>query len=412
MSPEAKMLSLNQAPLPSHPAAVEPAATSTLPPTPTGHRMSLFQGTVILGTAFEVTQRYTDLVPIGTGVSGLVCSANDLITKNVVAIKKLSDPFRTAAITKLLFREIRLLRHLKHENVVNLTDIFVSPSEDIYLVTEHMRTDLSVLLSQGPIEEKFAQFFLYQIMRGLKYIHSAGVVHRDLKPSNLLINENCDLKICDFGLARVQELRMTGYISTRYYRAPEVMLSWQHYNEKVDIWSAGCIFAEMLLGKPLFPGNDHVHQFKLITETLGKPPSEVLRKIKNRNTLGFINSLPDHKPKQIGDLFPGFDPNAIKLLNRIFVFDPQTRPTAEAILESAFLAPYHDPTDEPTAEAKLDWSFLKEEHSLDTWKLKMYAEVLGHHERAESSQGTEIFSESDLFEPTSHMSQFDMMDTL
>ncbi|PKY02340.1 mitogen-activated protein kinase HOG1 [Aspergillus campestris IBT 28561] len=353
--------------------------------------MSLFQGTVILGTAFEVTQRYTDLVPIGTGVSGLVCSANDLITKNVVAVKKLSDPFRTAAITQLLFREIRLLRHLKHENVVNLTDIFVSPSEDIYLVTEHMRTDLS---------------------RGLKYIHSAGVVHRDLKPSNLLINENCDLKICDFGLARVQELRMTGYISTRYYRAPEVMLSWQHYNEKVDIWSAGCIFAEMLLGKPLFPGNDHVHQFKLITETLGKPPSDVLGKIKNLNTLGFINSLPDYKPKAIADLFPGCDPNAIKLLNRIFVFDPQSRPTAKDILESPFLAPYHDPTDEPTAVEKLDWSFLKEEHSLDTWKLKMYGEVLGYHERVTPPQGTAKLQESDLFEPPNHMAHFDMMDTL
>ena len=89
-----------------------------------------------------------------------------------------------------------------------------------------------------------------------KYVHSANVIHRDLKPSNILVNENCDLKICDFGLARITDIEMTGYVSTRYYRAPEIMLTWQHYDKAVDIWSVGCIFAEMLIGQPLFPGKD------------------------------------------------------------------------------------------------------------------------------------------------------------
>ena len=122
---------------------------------------------------------------------------------------------------------------------------------------------------------------MYQ--RGLKYVHSAGVVHRDLKPSNILINENCDLKICDFGLARIQDPQMTGYVSTRYYRAPEIMLTWQKYDVEVDIWSAGCIFAEMLEGKPLFPGKDHVNQFSIITELLGTPPDEVIQTIGSEN---------------------------------------------------------------------------------------------------------------------------------
>src|ERR1700712_4713056 len=112
---------------------------------------------------------------------------------------------------------------------------------------------------------------LMRIQRGLKYVHSAGVVHRDLQPGNILINENCDLKICDFGLARVKEPCMTGYVSNRSYRAPEVILTWQDYNEKIDIWSAGCIFAEMLQGKPLFGGRDHVEQFCAITALLGTP---------------------------------------------------------------------------------------------------------------------------------------------
>lgn len=114
-------------------------------------------------------------------------------------------------------------------------------------------------------------------------MHSAGVVHRDLKPSNILINENCDLKICDFGLARVQEAQMTGYVSTRYYRAPEIMLTWRRYNEKVDIWSAGCIFAEMIIGKPLFPGKNHINQFMVITQMLGSPPENVIANITSEN---------------------------------------------------------------------------------------------------------------------------------
>jgi p38 MAP kinase len=117
----------------------------------------------------------------------------------------------------------------------------------------------------------------------LKYIHSAGVIHHNLKPSNLLINHNCDLKICDFGLAREQDHQMTGYVTTRYYRAPEIMLSWQQYANAVDIWSVGCILAEMTLGKALFPGKDQVHQFTLITELLGKPPKDVMERVYSKN---------------------------------------------------------------------------------------------------------------------------------
>ena len=125
------------------------------------------------------------------------------------------------------------------------------------------------------------EYFIYQLLRGLKYIHSAGILHRDLKPSNLLLNENCDLQICDFGLARAQILGdniqqqgasaiLTDYITTRWYRAPEVMVSWKEYTTAIDVWAAGCIFAEMLLGKPLFPGYDEVEQVEMIVKMLGK----------------------------------------------------------------------------------------------------------------------------------------------
>jgi p38 MAP kinase len=171
----------------------------------------------------------------------------------------------------------------------------------------------------------------------LKYVHSAGVVHRDLKPSNILINENCDLKICDFGLARIQDPQMTGYVSTRYYRAPEIMLTWQKYDVEVDIWSAGCIFAEMLEGKPLFPGKDHVNQFSIITELLGTPPDDVIQTICSENvseypsegrktanktqTLRFVKSLPKRERQPLANKFKNADADGTSLDWNGFVLD-------------------------------------------------------------------------------------------
>lgn len=118
------------------------------------------------------------------------------------------------------------------------------------------------------IVSSFLQYFLYQILRGLKYIHSANVLHRDLKPSNLLLNANCDLKIADFGLARTTSETefMTEYVVTRWYRAPELLLNSSEYTSAIDVWSVGCIFAEIMTREPLFPGKDYVHQLKLVTE--------------------------------------------------------------------------------------------------------------------------------------------------
>jgi p38 MAP kinase len=235
-------------------------------------------------------------------------------------------------------------------------------------------------LTSRPLEKQFIQYFLYQILRGLKYVHSAGVIHRDLKPSNILINENCDLKICDFGLARIQDPQMTGYVSTRYYRAPEIMLTWQKYDIEVDIWSAGCIFAEMIEGKPLFPGKDHVHQFSIITELLGSPPDDVIDTIASENTLKFVVSLPKREPVPLSERFENVEPEAVDLLEKMLVFDPKKRITAAEALSHPYLAPYHDPTDEPVAAEKFDWSFNDADLPIDTWRVMMYSEILDFHQ--------------------------------
>lgn len=212
-------------------------------------------------TIWEVPERYQNLSPVGSGAYGSVCSAYDTRSRQKVAIKKLSRPFQSLIHARRTYRELRLLKHMKHENVIGLLDVFtpaitLENFREVYLVTNLMGADLNNIVKCQKLTDDHVQFLVYQLLRGLKYIHSAGIIHRDLKPSNLAVNEDCELRILDFGLARQTDDEMTGYVATRWYRAPEIMLNWMHYNQTVDIWSVGCIMAELLKGKALFPGTD------------------------------------------------------------------------------------------------------------------------------------------------------------
>ena len=244
----------------------------------------------IAGNRFEVDVRYTNLIPVGGGSYGLVCSADDSVTKRRVAIKKVTNAFSDLTDAKRIMREIKLLGQLgDHENVIGLVDVMTMPPltknfKDIYIICELMECDLDRIVSstQG-LTDQHAQYFVYQILRGLKYIHSANVLHRDLKPSNLLVNSNCDLSICDFGLARgvVADETLTEYVVTRWYRAPELLTESQYYGPPVDLWSVGCILAEVLLRRPLFQGKDYMHQLEEIINVLGTPSDESLAFITN-----------------------------------------------------------------------------------------------------------------------------------
>ncbi|KAJ5283333.1 hypothetical protein N7505_001313 [Penicillium chrysogenum] len=259
-----------------------------------------------------------------------------------------------------MLREVRLLKQLKHENVIYLNDIFISPSEDMYLATDLMATDLHILMKAKKLDDRFTQYFLYQIMRGLKYIHSAGVVHRDLKPSNILINENCDLKVCDFGLARVKEAHMTGYVSTRYNRAPEIMLTWKRRDDPRSV---------------SVPGEDRIDQFCVITQLLGSPPEEMVANVTNQNTLSFIRSLPKQTWKPLTKVIRGANRK-----EKMLQIDREKRCSAKEAIEERCFAPYHDPFDEPVAKEELHWCFLDADLPAGMWKTVMYSEVLGYHE--------------------------------
>ncbi|XP_068202292.1 mitogen-activated protein kinase 14-like isoform X3 [Palaemon carinicauda] len=330
-------------------------------------------------TEWEVPQRYTMLSPVGSGAYGQVCSAMDSKTNTKVAIKKLARPFQTHIHAKRTYRELRMLKHMDHENIIGLLDVFTPSStyedfQDVYLVTPLMGADLNNIVKTQKLTDDHVQFLIYQVLRGLKYIHSAGIIHRDLKPSNIAVNEDCELKILDFGLARPTESEMTGYVATRWYRAPEIMLNWMHYNQTVDIWSVGCIMAELLTGRTLFPGADHIQQLNLIMELLGTPPVEYLNRITSESARNYIRSLPQMRKKDFRQVFRGANPLAVDLLEKMLELDSERRVTAAQALAHPYLAQYADPSDEPDSEP-YDQSFEDMELPTEKWKELVYKEV-------------------------------------
>jgi mitogen-activated protein kinase 1/3 len=229
---------------------------------------------------FTVDTRYSMIRTIGSGAYGVVISASDTHSDKNVAIKMVPKAFQDEIDAKRILREIKLLKHFRHDNIVSLLDMmppnvkYLEDFTDVYLVTDLMETDLHrIIYSKQKLSIDHAQYFIYQVLRGLKYIHSCRVLHRDLKPSNLLVNSNCDVKICDFGLARglnepnregrTGTLLLTEYVVTRWYRAPEIMLACHEYSYPIDVWSVGCILAELILRKPYFPGDDYIDQVRI-----------------------------------------------------------------------------------------------------------------------------------------------------
>ncbi|XP_069375406.1 mitogen-activated protein kinase 12-like isoform X2 [Paralichthys olivaceus] len=331
-------------------------------------------------TVWEVPERYRDLKQVGTGAYGTVSSAWDRRTGAQVAIKKLHRPFQSKLFAKRAYRELRLLKHMKHENVIGLLDVFTAEISldrlrDFYLVMPFMGTDLGKLMKLERLSEDRVQFLIYQMMRGLKYIHSAGIIHRDLKPGNLAINPDCELKILDFGLARQADAEMTGYVVTRWYRAPEVILNWMHYTQTVDIWSAGCIMAEMLLGKPLFKGSDHLDQLREIMKITGTPAADFVVKLQSQDAKNYIRSLPKVPKKDLHTVFSKVSSSAVCVLEKMLLLDPERRVSASEALDLPFFSEFRD-TEEETEALPYDQTMDNTDLPLDQWK-RINVTILG-----------------------------------
>ena len=366
----------------------------------------------------------------------------------LVAVKKVIEPFQDHTDCKRLLREIRLLRCLRHPNVLHLLDLMPPPLakasgsapaagrpldgwRDVYLVTRLFDTNLHrVIYSGHALSDAHIQYIVWQVFRALRYLHAAGVVHRDMKPTNLLLNRDCELALADFGLARYMPAacglglgaaaaaaapmdvsdggaaapppysnsrasRLTRYVVTRWYRAPELLCQNRTYDAKVDMWSVGCILAEVLGAKALFPGKESLHQLRLILEMLGLPSDDELSSVHNPQAVAYIRNqkasneavwTPADDAERAATLrtkftalFPTASPLLIDLLLQLLQFDPRKRPTADEALRHPYLAAYRDAPEEglPTPEIEMD--FEGAEPTTEQLRRLIWAEVLKCH---------------------------------
>ncbi|XP_068610698.1 mitogen-activated protein kinase 7 [Brachionichthys hirsutus] len=350
-----------------------------------------------LNVKFDVGEEYDVIETIGTGAYGVVSSARRRDNGQQVAIKKISNAFEVVTNAKRTLRELKILKHFKHDNIIAIKDILQpnlprSAFKSVYVVLDLMESDLhQIIHSAQTLTSEHTRYFLYQLLRGLKYVHSANVIHRDLKPSNLLVNENCELKIGDFGMARGLSAHpeeshsfMTEYVATRWYRAPELLLSLNHYSLAIDLWSVGCIFAEMLGRKQLFPGKHYVHQLQLILSVLGTPPEMLIGAIRADRVRAYVQSLPSRAAVPLAKLYPQAEAEALDLLAAMLRFDPRERISVTQALEHPYLAKYHDPDDEPLCVPAFDFEFDKLPMNKEQIKEAILMEMQDFHQNKQT----------------------------
>ncbi len=371
---------------------------------------------------WECGEKYRLLKVLGHGSYGEVAQAEQMGSGRKVAIKRIHNVFDVEMDTKRILREVNILRQMEDERIVDLIDI-IPPRDyanfnELYLVFEFVETDLAKLINAPQfLTTEHIKFLMYQLLCALRYMHSASVIHRDIKPANILLNEDCTLKVCDFGLSRVirkqegkveeddeassvnkkedgsnnndssstsnnsedskkttgeekmlppkqLQRQLTKHVVTRWYRPPELILL-QEYSTPVDVWSAGCIFAELLSMQkesvksykervPLFPGKscfplsadndrtykDQLDQLNVIFDVIGTPreeDTEHLGEVRN-----YLKGLKPKFPKDLSQAFPGAVEDAIDLLSKMLVFNPDTRITVQDALKHPFLATYYN----------------------------------------------------------------------
>eukprot|EP00747_Dinoflagellata_sp_TGD_P186983 gnl/TRDRNA2_/TRDRNA2_44405_c0_seq1.p1 gnl/TRDRNA2_/TRDRNA2_44405_c0~~gnl/TRDRNA2_/TRDRNA2_44405_c0_seq1.p1 ORF type:complete len:493 (-),score=99.51 gnl/TRDRNA2_/TRDRNA2_44405_c0_seq1:174-1652(-) len=304
----------------------------------------------------HVLRKYEIVQKLGRGAYGIVWKATDKKTREVVALKKCFDAFQNATDAQRTFREIMFLQELNgHENIVRLLNVLKADNDqDIYLICDYMESDLHAVIRANILEEIHKQYVIYQLLKALKYMHSGQLLHRDIKPSNILLNSDCLVKVCDFGLARgvIQQNGptsnpvLTDYVATRWYRAPEILLGSTSYTKGVDVWSVGCILGELISGKPIFPGTSTMNQLDRVMEVTGRPTPEDIEAIKSPFAATMLESLPVSRSRPLNEMFPSATVEALDLIRQCLQFNPNKRTSAKGLLRHAYVDQFHNPEDE------------------------------------------------------------------
>ncbi|CAF0845636.1 unnamed protein product [Rotaria sordida] len=339
-------------------------------------------------TQFTLPVRYQNLVHIGERPFGAVVRATDTETGKYVAIKKIFHPFQTPILAKRTYRELKLLIYLNHPDahVIQLYNLFtpeknIDDFQTLYFVLNYVDYDLNRVIKRNlPFTEDQIKYIIYSLLRGLKFIHSAGILHHHLKPSNIRIDKNSNITVFDCDLARrTVDIDYHSYVECRWWRAPEVSLCKKNNDDKLDIWSIGCIMAELILLRPVFRGTNDIDQLDKIFDIIGTPDLVILNDICVPVAAACISQLPPKTKKDYNELFgfkydpviqtptSGVSPEGIDFLDHLLSFDHRTRPTTEEALSHPFLKSFHDLMDEPTKEYLVD-EHQNEVYSISEWK--------------------------------------------
>lgn len=351
------------------------------------------------GVSFDVSPRYQ--VTKALQQFGCTCVARDTATGTLVVIRRISDAFSDIVACKQLLRELRLLRCVGHHSQVHgLLDIMMPPAaaswKDVYFVQPHYdATWHHIIYSHQNLLDDHVKWFMFQLLRGLAALHQVGVVHRDIKPGNILATRNDEHWISGFGSARwinhssneAPAEPMTKYVVTRWYRAPELLVGNSKYGPAVDIWSAGCVCAELLGRRPLLPGKDYLHQLRLTMEFVGTPSEQELKMVRTRAAVAYISQLPKHDPIEFSGRFPEANPEVLDLLWHMLTFDPASRISAAQAMEHPYFAELHGemgPCDDeqllPPPNAASDWDCKAA--SPAELRAMMWAEMRAFHPEA------------------------------
>jgi len=302
----------------------------------------------------HVTEKYEIKRRLGKGAYGIVWKAVDHETGDTVALKKIFDAFRNCTDAQRTFREIMFLQEFsEHDNVIKLKNVLKANNDkDIYLVFDFMDTDLHAVIKKGNIlKDIHKRYIMYQVLKACNYLHSGNVIHRDLKPSNILLDSDCFVKVCDFGLARslthlkqteqIGNPALTEYVATRWYRAPEILLASPRYTKGVDMWSIGCILAELLLGKPLFPGSSTLNQIEKIMSVINRPSRADIDSIQSEYGHSILERASARARKSLRDVIPNSPPDAVDLMEQLLVFNPEKRLSAQECLSQSYVSKFH-----------------------------------------------------------------------
>merc|ERR1711934_199464 len=292
------------------------------------------------GSTFSsVNERYEKLEKIGEGTYGVVYKAKDKESGDIVALKKVRMGNEDEGVPSTALREIALLKEIQHPNTVGLLDVESSESK-LYLIFEFCDSDLKKYMNNihGNLTAKLVKELMYQMSMGITYCHMHRLIHRDLKPQNILVDKKGVLKLADFGLARAFTIpieTLTHEVVTLWYRAPEILLGGKHYSVGVDIWSIGCIFAELVTKQPLFPGDSEIDELYRIFRVCGTP---------NETNWPSVSKLPDWKPtfpqwKRVdmtASVVPTLEPAGVELLNAMLTYEPSQRISGKVALTHSY----------------------------------------------------------------------------